>query len=64
MKYKADLITNCMNADLRSLAGLGYPPKPYNRNANECMNSTIKGDLKKSHTREIKNEGKRFRYFP
>lgn len=49
-----------MNADLRSLAGLGYPPKPYNRNANECMNSTIKGDLKKAIQGKLKMKEKDF----
>ena len=24
------------------MAGLGYPPKPYTQNANECINSVIK----------------------
>lgn len=60
MEYKADLIKNCMNADLRSLAGLGYPPKPYNQNANECMNSTIKGDLRKDTQGKLKMSEKDF----
>ncbi|XP_052719325.1 uncharacterized protein LOC128191281 [Crassostrea angulata] len=49
-----------MNADLRSLAGLGYPPKPYNQNANECMNSTIKGDLRKDTQGKLKMSEKDF----
>lgn len=44
--YKVDLIKNSMTADIRSMAGLGYPPKMYNQNANECMNSVVKRDLK------------------
>ena len=43
---KADLIKNCMTADLRAMCGLGYPPSMYNQNANECANSVVKRDLK------------------
>lgn len=39
---KADQIANCTTAEVRSLSGLGYPPKLYLQNANECMNSVIK----------------------
>ena len=45
-EYKADLIKNCMSAELRSLCGLGYPPKPYTQNANECANSVVKSDIR------------------
>lgn len=44
--YKADLIKNCMMADLRTMCGLGYPPSMYNQNANECANSVVKRDIK------------------
>lgn len=44
--FKADLIKNCMTADLRAMCGLGYPPSMYNQNANECANSVVKRDLK------------------
>ncbi|XP_062568607.1 uncharacterized protein LOC134230774 [Saccostrea cucullata] len=47
VEFKAELIKSCMSAELRSLSGLGFLPKPYNQNANECMNSVIKSDLKK-----------------
>ena len=45
-----------MSAELRSLSGLGFPPRPYNQNANECMNSVIKGDLKKDGYHSKMNE--------
>ena len=44
--YKIELIKQSMTADIRSMAGLGYPPQLYNQNANECMNSVIKRELK------------------
>ncbi|XP_062611131.1 uncharacterized protein LOC134272979 isoform X2 [Saccostrea cucullata] len=44
--FKADLIKNCMTADLRAMCGLGYPPSMYNQNANECANSVVKRNLK------------------
>ena len=44
--YKSELIKQSMTADIRSMAGLGYPPQLYNQNANECMNSVIKRELK------------------
>ena len=34
---KSQLIKNYMTAEIRSLVGLGYPPKPYTQNANECV---------------------------
>ena len=45
-EYKADLIKNCMSVELRSLCGLGYPPKPYTQNANKCANSVVKSDIR------------------
>ncbi|XP_062573500.1 uncharacterized protein LOC134235383 [Saccostrea cucullata] len=60
LEHKAELIKNCMNADLRSLAGLGYPPQPYNQNANECMNAIIKGDLRKNEEGKLKMSEKDF----
>ncbi|CAB3997479.1 Hypothetical predicted protein [Paramuricea clavata] len=42
MKWKAEQIGNCMTAEVRSRAGLGYPPQVYTQNGNECMNSVIK----------------------
>ena len=42
ISHKVEEIRNCMSSELRSMAGLGYPPKPYTQNANECINSVIK----------------------
>ena len=42
ISHKLGGIRNCMSSELRSMAGLGYPPKPYTQNANECINSVIK----------------------
>ena len=39
---KAQLVKNCMTAKIRSLVGLGYPPKPYTQNANEYVNGVLK----------------------
>ena len=39
---KLNDIRNCMSTELRAMAGLGFPPKPYTQNANECINSVIK----------------------
>ena len=36
-----------MTAEIRSLAGLGYPPKPYTQNANECVNAVLKRGQRK-----------------
>ena len=44
--YKSDLIKQSMTADVRAMTGLGFPPQLYNQNANECMNSVIKRELK------------------
>jgi hypothetical protein len=45
VKHKAENICNCMSAELRSMCGLGYPPKPYVQNANECINAVVKNDI-------------------
>ena len=44
--HKLQLVKNCMSAKVRTSAGLGYPPDVYTQNANECMNSVIKRDMK------------------
>lgn len=46
LDYKAANIKNCMTAELRTMVGLGFPPKPYTQNANESVNAAIKNDLK------------------
>ena len=40
--HKVEGICNCISSELRSMAGLDYPPKPYSQNANKCINSVIK----------------------
>ena len=52
-----------MRVEVRSIAGLGFPPKPYLQNANECINSLIKRQTQKHTTiaaliREIENHVK------
>lgn len=41
LKYKADPIKQTMTAEVRSMAGLGFPPGVYDQNGNECMNSVL-----------------------
>lgn len=43
-KNKLELIKETMTQNIRSMAGLGFPPEVYNQNANECMNSVLKRD--------------------
>lgn len=40
-KYKSEEIKNTMTAEVRSMAGLGFPPGVYDQNGNECMNSVL-----------------------
>ena len=40
--HKLQHIRNCMAAELRVMVGLGFPPKPYTQNANNCINSVVK----------------------
>ena len=41
----------CMRSDIRASCGLGYPPKPYTQNANECINCWLKpGNVSKCKT--------------
>ena len=37
---------NCMSASVISKCGLGYAPSPYTQNANECIHSVIKADIR------------------
>ena len=41
-KHKVDHIKNCMSVVLRSMVALGFSPRPYTENGNECINSIIK----------------------
>lgn len=45
LEHKLELIRNCMSAEVRTRCGLGFPPKPYTQNGNECINSVIKADI-------------------
>ena len=51
-KEKADVIRETARADIRSVCGLGYPPKAYTQNANECMNRLIKADETPSYSKK------------
>ena len=42
ISHKVEGIRNYMSSELRSMTGLGYPPKPYTQNANEYVNSVMK----------------------
>ena len=44
LKEKTDVIRNCCTADIRSMCGLGFPPKLYTQNASECMNRLVKAE--------------------
>ena len=44
MKEKADVIRETARSDIRSMCGLGFPPKVYTQNANECLNRLIKAE--------------------
>ena len=49
-----------MRGELRSISGLGFPPKPYTQNANESVNNMVKRNLKKlSKTSDVDRELKR-----
>ena len=39
---KLQHIRSCTTAELREMAELGLPLKPYTQNANECINSVVK----------------------
>ena len=52
LKEKADVIRNCCTADIRSMCGLGFPPKVYTQNASECMNRLVKADENSKFTKK------------
>ena len=57
---KMKMMRDCMRGEVRSIAGLGFPPKSYLQHANECINSVIKRQTQKHTTiaaviREIEN---------
>eukprot|EP00794_Sanderia_malayensis_P020728 gene20728-biopygen17111 len=53
--HKKGLIKSCMTAEIRAIAGLGYPPKAYTQNANESMNNVLKAanDRKKQTLSQV-----------
>ena len=53
LKYKADSIKQTMTADVRSMAGLGFPPSVYDQNGNECMNSVLQREKAKSGKKRL-----------
>ena len=52
LKEKADVIRETAKADVRSMCGLGYPPKVYTQNANECMNQLIKAEDNSNYSKK------------
>jgi hypothetical protein len=52
LKEKADVIREAARADIRSVCGLGYLPKVYTQNANECMNRLIKAQENSSYSKK------------
>ncbi len=52
LNEKADVIRKTATADIRSVCGLGYPPKAYTQNANECMNRLIKAQETSSFSKK------------
>mgnify|MGYP002803950696 CR=1 FL=1 len=52
LKEKADVNRNTARADIRSVYDLGYPPKAYTQNANECMNCLIKAQETSSFSKK------------
>ena len=44
VKEKAEVIRESATADIRSMCGLGFPPKVYTQNASECMNRLVKAE--------------------
>ena len=45
LEEKAHLLKKHMTAEIRMMAGLGYPPIIYTNNPNEALNSAFKGGL-------------------
>ena len=44
LKDKAEVIRESATADIRSMCGLGFPPKVYTQNASESMNRLVKAE--------------------
>ena len=52
-KYKAEIIGQTMTAELRSMAGLGWPPGIYAQNGNECINSVLQREKQLAGKRKL-----------
>ena len=52
-KYKAEEIKKTMTAEVRSMAGLGFPPGVYDQNGNECMNSVLQKEKDKTGKKRL-----------
>ena len=53
-KYKVDAIRQTMTADIRSMAGLGWPPAGvYDQNGNDCMNSVLQREKQLTGKRKL-----------
>ena len=44
-------IKGCMSAEVRAIAGLGFPGKPYLQNADVCMNNVLNPTGSKKYKR-------------
>ena len=53
LKHKADAIKGTMTADVRSMAGLGFPPEVYDQNGNECMNSVLRREKERTGQKKL-----------
>lgn len=52
-KYKAEDLKKTMTAEVRSMAGLGFPPGVYDQNGNECMNSVLQKEKDKTGKKRL-----------
>lgn len=52
-KYKAKQITKATTAEVRSMAGLGFPPSAYDQKTKECMNSVLQREKDNTGTKRL-----------
>lgn len=52
-KYKAEQIKKAMTAEVRSMAGLGFPPNAYDQKTKECMNSVLQREKDNTGTKRL-----------
>jgi hypothetical protein len=53
IKHKLELIRKSMTANIRTMAGLGWPPNVYDQNANECINSVLRREKQRVGKKEF-----------